>query len=143
MLCRRPYRPLRAWQVWNEPDYPGWWRTGVDPVAYGNLLRYAYLGFKLGDPASEVVLGGLSWPAVLPGGYLDRLYAAGAAPFFDTLALHPYAVSVGAVVSLLRRARAVAAAHNDAGTPIRVLAVATSDSDEIAPSTAGARAGQP
>jgi len=120
VLCRRPYRPLTAWQVWNEPDHPAWWRTGVDPVAYVNLLRYAYLGFKLGDPFSEVVLGGLSWPAVLPGSYLERLYGAGAAPFFDTLALHPYAPNVGSVVSLLRQMRQVAAAYYDAGTPIRV-----------------------
>lgn len=120
VLCRRPYRPLTAWEVWNEPDHPAWWRTGADPAAYARLLFYAYLGLKLGDPAAEVVLAGLSWPAVLPGGYLDRLYDAGAAPWFDTLALHPYAPSVGAVVSLLRQGRAVAVAHGDGKVPIRV-----------------------
>ncbi len=120
VLCRRPYRPIRAWQVWNEPDLLAWWRTGVDPAAYTRLLRYAFLGLKLGDPNAEVVLGGLSIRALRPGGFLEQIYDHGAAPFFDTLALHPYAVSVGGVVTHIRRARGIAEAKNDGGVPLRV-----------------------
>ena len=75
---------------------------------------------KLADPATEVVAGGMSIRALAPGGYLDRLYALGAAPYFDTLAVHPYAVGVGAVVAHVRRTRAIAAAHGDADVPLRV-----------------------
>lgn len=120
LLCKRPYHPLTAWQVWNEPDYPSWWRTGPDPAAYLPLLEYAYLGLKLGDPGSEVVLGGLSIGALTSGGYLDRLYALGAAPFFDTLAIHPYASNLGTVLYYIQRAHEIAAAHNDASVPLRV-----------------------
>jgi hypothetical protein len=120
LLCRRAYHPVTAWQVWNEPDLPAWWRTGVSPVAYLRLLQFAYLGLKLGDPASEVVLGGLSLNALLPGGYLQQLYTLGAAPFFDTLAIHPYAANVATVIAHIQTTRQIAAANNDANVPIRV-----------------------
>ncbi len=120
LLCKRPYRPLLAWQVWNEPDYPAWWRTGTDPAAYMRLLQYAYLGLKLGDPLSEVVLGGLSLGSLTPGGYLDQLYDTGAALFFDTLAIHTYGFGLGAILYYIQRAREIARAHNDAGVPLRV-----------------------
>jgi len=118
--CQRPYRPIAAWQVWNEPDLPGWWRTGVDPAGYLRLLQWSYLGLKAGDPTTEVVLGGLSLRALLPGGYLEQLYDLGAALFFDTLAIHPYAVNVATVVAHIRRTRQIAAAKHDAGVALRI-----------------------
>jgi len=118
--CRRPYRPITAWQVWNEPDLPAWWRTGVDPVAYTKLLQNAFIGLKLGDLQAEVVLGGLSLRALLPGGFLEQIYDQGAAPYFDTLALHPYAANVGTVVAHIQRARTIAVAKNDASVPFRI-----------------------
>jgi hypothetical protein len=120
VLCRRPYHPITAWQIWNEPDLDAWWRTGPDPAGYLRLLRWAYLGMKLADPATEVVVAGMSIRALEPGGYLDRLYGLGAARWFDTLALHPYAIGVGAVVAHVRRARAIAARFGDADVPLRV-----------------------
>ncbi len=119
LACKRPYRPIRAWQVWNEPDYPAWWRTGPDPAAYTRLLRQASLGLRLGDPLAEVVLGGVSLGA-LANGYLDRLYANGARLWFDTLALHPYAADVPGIVAHVQRARQIAAARGDRSVPVRV-----------------------
>jgi hypothetical protein len=119
LLCRRPYRPITAWQVWNEPDITSWWRTGVSPGAYAALLAEAHRGLKAGDPSAEVVLGGLTIRAVTRGGYLERLYDLGAARHFDTVALHPYAANVSGVVGVLRRARAIAVAKGDGDVPIR------------------------
>lgn len=119
LLCRRAYHPIMAWQVWNEPDLVAWWRTGVDPAAYIALLSRAYQGLKAADPAAEVVLGGLSFHSLAQGGYLEQLYDRGAAPYFDTLAMHPYGVSVGAVIDVLRRTRAIAVAKGDPNVPIR------------------------
>lgn len=119
LLCRRPYRPITAWQVWNEPDRSSWWRTGPDATAYTTLLSHAYRGLKAGDNAAEVVLGGITIHNLGAGGYLEQLYDRGAAQYFDTLAVHPYAGSVGGVVGELRRARAIAVAKGDANVPIR------------------------
>lgn len=119
-LCRRPYKPITAWQVWNEPDILAWWRTGVDPGAYTALLRQAYEGLKAGDSKAEVVLAGLTVRVVDRGGYLDQLYDRGAAAYFDTLAVHPYAGSAGGVVFHLRTIRQIATEHGDGAVPIRV-----------------------
>ncbi|HYF26503.1 MAG TPA: hypothetical protein VD931_12255 [Baekduia sp.] len=118
--CRRPYRPIRAWQVWNEPDLKAWWRTGVDPAGYAELLAAASRGLKRGDRDAEVVLGGISLRGLVRGGFLDQLYDRGAAASFDTLAFHPYAVNVSGVVSTINHARWIASEHGDAGVPIRV-----------------------
>ena len=120
VLCRRPYRPITAWQVWNEPDYPSWWKTGVDAGAYTALLSRAYAGLKAGDASAEVVLGGLTNRVFDSPSYLEQLYDRGAAAYFDTLAIHPYAASVSGVVAVIQRARAIADAKGDAGVPIRV-----------------------
>ncbi|HEV2776565.1 MAG TPA: hypothetical protein VGV90_13300 [Solirubrobacteraceae bacterium] len=119
LLCRRPYRPIMAWQVWNEPDRSAWWRTGPDPNAYTALLAHAYSGLKAGDAAAEVVLGGITIHNLGPGQYLDQLYDRGAARYFDTLAVHPYSGTVGGVVNEIRRARAIAVAKGDGSVPIR------------------------
>jgi hypothetical protein len=118
-FCLRPYRPITAWQVWNEPDIRAWWRTGPDPVAYLRLLRDAHAGLKAGDPSSEVVLAGLSLASLPRDGFLGRLYALGAAPYFDTLAIHAYGPSVGAVVAHIQRVRRIAADNGDGRVPIR------------------------
>lgn len=117
--CRRPYRPITAWEVWNEPDLTPWWRTGVDARKYTALLANAYNGLKAGDASAEVVLGGLSGGAFDAGGYLEKLYDGGAAAYFDTLGMHPYGGTVGSVVGLIRKARAIAVAKGDATVPIR------------------------
>ncbi|HEY1537823.1 MAG TPA: hypothetical protein VGF63_00390 [Solirubrobacteraceae bacterium] len=67
-----------------------------------------------------MVLGGLSLNALLPGGYLQQLYTLGAAPFFDTLAIHPYAANVATVSAHIQATRQIAAANDDANVPIRV-----------------------
>jgi hypothetical protein len=120
LLCRRQYRPILAWQVWNEPDLLSWWRTGVDPAAYTALLAQAYGGLKAGDPSAEVVLAGLSFHALDETNYLARLYDSGAAAYFDTLAIHPYDGTVSGVVNVVRRTRQIADSKGDTGVPIRI-----------------------
>ena len=84
------------------------------------LLQFAYLGMKTGDPFSEVVLGGLSLHGLVPGGFLEQLYDLDAAPWFDTLAIHPYAVNVGTVIAHIQTARLIATQKGDANVPLRI-----------------------
>jgi len=86
------YAPMgvHAYEVWNEPNLANFWPSGVSASDYTGMLRAAYPAIKSADPSSTVVLGGLSrndYP------YLERLYAAGAGPFFDVAAVHPYSGS--------------------------------------------------
>lgn len=119
-LCDKSYRPIRAWQVWNEPDYPSFWPAGPDPGGYAALLRATAGAIRGSDPGAEIVLGGLSIRATVQGAYLDRLYATGAVSVVDTLAIHPYGRSVGAVLDRVAELRQIADAHGDAAKPLRV-----------------------
>lgn len=85
--------------VWNEPNLSQEWgyRT-PDPAGYTELLRRAYLAAKTANPDVRV-LGGALAPTLAPAGsewafndldYLQGMYNAGAAPYFDLLAAHSY-----------------------------------------------------
>jgi hypothetical protein len=113
---------IRTWEIWNEPNIPAFWRPSPDPVAYAALLREAARALRDADPGAEIVTGGLpvSSGGMLPADFLRRLYAAGAAPWFDTLAVHPYAPDVAGVLAQVKAVRDAADRAGGALTPIRV-----------------------
>jgi len=77
---------VAAWEVWNEPDpAQSFWQGSVDQ--YAALLRAAYPGFKAGDPATKVVLGG---PSSNDDAWIRQIYSRGTKDFFDIVATHPY-----------------------------------------------------
>jgi hypothetical protein len=85
--------------IWNEPNTTAeWGQRPSDPAAYTALLRVAYTRAKEADPNCVVLLAGLAPNLERDGSpaamndltYLDRLYDAGAAPYFDAVAAHPY-----------------------------------------------------
>jgi hypothetical protein len=95
------YRPygLRHLLIWNEPNLAfEWGRRKPNPEAYAALLKIVYGRVKAAVPDAIVIAGALS-PQPEPGEndarmndllYMERLYAAGAAPFFDMWAAHSY-----------------------------------------------------
>ena len=78
---------VQAWEIWNEPENPLFWRPNPDPAAYAQLLTKASAAIKAVDPAVVVLSGG-----VVPydPGFLQGIAAAGAWDAFDALAVHPY-----------------------------------------------------
>lgn len=88
------------YEVWNEPNYEGFWEPTPDAAAYTALLKIAYTAIKAADPNATVIGGSVAAVAEVPGGsainpvtYLSQMYAAGAAGYFDALAFHPYLYS--------------------------------------------------
>ena len=85
--------------VWNEPNLAlEWGYTAPDPVKYTAMLREVYPAIKAGNPAVQVLAGALA-PTLAPPGspdgyndllFLQAMYDAGAAPWFDSLAIHAY-----------------------------------------------------
>lgn len=85
--------------IWNEPNLAlEWGYRPVDAAAYTELLKVSYAQAKAADPDVQV-LGGALAPTLAPAGsayglddlvYLQQMYDAGAAPFFDILAAHAY-----------------------------------------------------
>jgi hypothetical protein len=85
--------------IWNEPNLAfEWGYQAVDPAGYARLLQAVYAPAHAANPAVTILAAGLA-PTLEPSGsphglndllYLDALYAAGAAPYFDALAVHTY-----------------------------------------------------
>ena len=83
--------------IWNEPNLAHeWGDRPPDPAAYVNLLRVASEAIRQADPGAQVVSAGLApnndnSPNALDDRlYLQEMYSAGAAPYFDVLGAHPY-----------------------------------------------------
>lgn len=85
--------------IWNEPNLSlEWGYRPVDPASYARMLQVAYGRAKEANPDVQV-LGGALAPTLAPPGsewgmddlvYLQAMYDAGAAPYFDILAAHAY-----------------------------------------------------
>ena len=90
---------VSAYEIWNEPNYVAFHQP-ISPEAYTELLKAAYPELKQIDPTATVVAAGLGAVqsfgnfTLNPVEYVQRMYQAGAAKFFDALAFHPYQESL-------------------------------------------------
>jgi len=88
--------------LWNEPNLSfEWGYRPVDPEGYVELLQTVYPRAHAANP-DVIVLAGALAPTLEPEGsaaglsdlaYLERMYQAGAAPYFDALAAHAYGLT--------------------------------------------------
>jgi hypothetical protein len=115
-------RPLRIWQIWNEPQLRYQWSDKDWEASYGRLLNAAHDALKKADPGSKVVLAGatnFAWDA------LESLYDKGHIKGqFDIAALHPYTGSAGRVVKAAQLFRAVLKNHGDTRKPVWITELA-------------------
>jgi hypothetical protein len=120
-----PRRPVRAWQIWNEPSGSDgfaspsfFWESTRDALKiYPAMLAAARRELHAADPRARVVLSGLfskSWRS------LGQLYAAGSGGDFDVVAIHPFTRRVPDVVRILRYVRRVMKRYGDADKPLIV-----------------------
>src|SRR3954454_7401009 len=117
-----PRRPLRSWQIWNEPHIKAYWPTGQDPSEYVDMLRTVGRAIKTVDPGAEVIAAGLSETnvGINVDKYLAGMYKAGAKGTFDSVAVHPYAGAADQSYDIMKRVRAVMDKAGDRSTPMRV-----------------------
>lgn len=111
-------RPVRRWQIWNEPNFPLYWRH-PSPAAYAKLLHASAQAIKTVDPGAVIVAAAVApiEHTMRPWEYLRRLYRVpGVKRDFDLAALHPYAASWRGIVLLVRRTRRVMAEAGDGRT---------------------------
>jgi Glycosyl hydrolase catalytic core len=117
-----PYRPIRAWQVWNEPNFPSWWRGRPNARQYTRFLARSRGAIRRGDRRATVVLAGLpESPLGIPmKRFLPALYRAGARRLFDAVAVHAYARNHRGALAVVERARAIMRRNGDRRKPIWV-----------------------
>jgi hypothetical protein len=88
---------IRYYQLWDEPNIaPHWGARHVNPVAYAQMLRRVAPAVRAAD-ADAVILAAALAPTADRGHlaidevyFLQRMIAAGAAPFFDVVAVQPF-----------------------------------------------------
>ena len=99
---------IKYYQIWNEPNiYPEWGSAHIDPEAYVALLKVGAEAARAADPQVVIIAGALAstinlQPADPPPGnslndmlFLQRMYDAGAAPYFDIMAMQGYGLYSG------------------------------------------------
>ena len=99
---------VKYYQLWNEPNiYPEWGSAAINPEAYAELLKAGAEAARAADPDVKIILGALAstinlQPADAPPGnslndllFLQRIYDAGAAPYFDIVAMQGYGLYSG------------------------------------------------
>ncbi len=94
-LAGRYQGRIAAYQVWNEPNLSReWGEQPPDPAEYTALLKVCYEAIKAADPQAIVISAGLAptgtrLPLAMPDDeFLQGMYDAGAAPYFDALGLN-------------------------------------------------------
>ncbi|MGU3292091.1 hypothetical protein [Williamsia sp. M5A3_1d] len=116
-----------TWEIWNEPNLPAFFGLVANkPQRYTELLRASYPVIKRIQPQSTVIAAGLSRISGTdsPPQFIADMYKAGARPFFDAAALHPYVFPNGIAnapdnaISDVARVRALMVANGDANKKI-------------------------
>jgi hypothetical protein len=119
-----PRRPLRQWQIWNEPSADYFWATPNYRRTYVRLLKVAYRAVHRADRGARVVMAGLtsflqqtgrrttSWQD------LRGLYRNGAGRYYDVLALHPFSLTLDGVIGTIEFNRRVMRRYGDARKPV-------------------------
>lgn len=113
-------QPIKAWQVWNEPNLPAFW-ANPDPDAYVRLLRAVSSAIRSEDPGASIVLAGMPRSVVTTpiDEYLGELYEIRKfARLFDVVAVHAYAGDVAGLASVVDHTRRLMDRAGDAGKPI-------------------------
>ena len=102
-----PRRPLREWQIWNEPhigDAGNSEDVATWPREYAELLRASDATLEYVDPGSVTVLAGL---ADFAWDHLERLYREGIRGHYDVAAINLFTRRPALVVKGLRYVRRV------------------------------------
>ena len=84
---------ISHWEVWNEPDHIGFWKSSI--ADYATLLQKAHAKVKAVSSANTVLVGGLATTNGTTdsyglGTFFDQLLDLGAASWFDVVNYHAY-----------------------------------------------------
>jgi len=108
--------PVTTWQIWNEPNLKYFWAPKPNAAGYKAMLVAARNALE--PIGGKVMLAGLSprpqpqfgiWPTT----YLNDLYKAGAKPYFDLMAAHPYDLKPSGITSQVTALRKVMKNYRD------------------------------
>ncbi|HYC82559.1 MAG TPA: glycosyl hydrolase [Solirubrobacterales bacterium] len=120
-----PKRPIRNWQIWNEPNFH-YFVVHPNPAEYGKLVKLSFAALRSADPRAQVILAGLF--ARPKGGkakgatnpyaskFLQAMYETtpGIRTRFNAVALHPYTGKYQELTPEIQEFRKVLSDNHDA-----------------------------
>jgi hypothetical protein len=124
-------QPVGLWEIWNEENnFNASGDPRVTPEEFTDLLRISREALQGVDPHALTMVGGMfgtphgsTDSRVTAWGFVQGLYDAGAAPYFDAVALHPYAPKPSGIAFQMSRVRDVMNRNDDAQTPMYVTEI--------------------
>lgn len=140
-------RPVRYWQVWDQPNLSGASRQGPSPEAYGRLLDVTNRALLKADAEAQTVLGALSFSpraarTAPADDFLSRLLALGAGKNFSAIAIEPRAGSLGGFEAQIRDVRRVLVEQDLGARHIWITTVSWASDRMSSPSMAVGLRGQ-
>jgi GH35 family endo-1,4-beta-xylanase len=141
---------VRYYQIWNEPNLSfEWGNRAPDPEAFAELLKLAAQRARAADPNAVILAPALA-PTTAMGSeamdelvYLQRMYDAGARPYFDIASVQAYGLRSGPDdrrlgeddVNFSRplRFREVMVRNGDAAKPVWISEMGWNATPEAAP----------
>lgn len=111
-----PARPIRAWEIWNEPNLIDYFHVKHFVHPYARLLRASYAAVKQADPHATVLMASManySWRD------LNRLLRAkGPRLRFDAAGAHPFSGRPSNMLKIVRLNRQVLNRHGYRRVPL-------------------------
>lgn len=93
MLLAKRYPQVDVWQVWNEPNIPGFWAPKADPEGYGRLLLASVQALRATVPAKPIAMAGMAYYSEMAGRdglMIQEMGRLGAFNLNLIIAYHPY-----------------------------------------------------
>ncbi|HEY2272886.1 MAG TPA: cellulase family glycosylhydrolase [Jatrophihabitantaceae bacterium] len=89
------YDGIAAWEIWNEPNTPGFWAPHPDADAFSTLVTDAAAAIRSQRPDATVVSGGLAATTSANGAidtraFLRQMCRDGVNKVVDAIGYHPY-----------------------------------------------------
>lgn len=86
-LVKRYKDEVDYWELWNEPNYPGFWKPEPSPEEYTEMVRISAPVIRENDPDCKVLCGGM---ARFDVPFLKALFDQGIDEYVDVVQVHPY-----------------------------------------------------
>ncbi len=112
-------RPIREWEIWNEPNSSTFWAPTPDPDAYAALIKRSAGALEEVDEEAQLMTGGMfatpqSDGAIVSYDFIADLFGnSGIDEAVDVVGVHPYGPDIEAVTGQVEDTRN---AVDDAGS---------------------------
>ncbi|MEK3910299.1 sugar-binding protein [Paenibacillus sp. FSL H7-0331] len=77
-----------TFEIWNEPNHGGFWKTTPDAGVYANLVKATSLAIRKVIPDATIIAGAVANQNGYQ--YLTEMFEHGVYPYIDAMSFHPY-----------------------------------------------------